>query len=53
VILRNHQTIAASFEAQTGKPKATGFETKQGETVAIGFEAKPGKTVLVVLSPNH
>jgi hypothetical protein len=35
----NHQTIAAGFEAQTKKPKATGFEAKLGEMVDIGFEA--------------
>jgi hypothetical protein len=47
------QTVATSFEAQTGKPKATNFEAKLGETIATGFEAKPGETVPVVLRPNH
>jgi hypothetical protein len=49
----NHQTVDASFEAQTGKPKAIGFAAKQGETVATNFEAKSGLTVPVVLRPNH
>jgi hypothetical protein len=37
----NHQTIVADFEAQTGKPVATGFEAKPEETVNLGFEVKP------------
>jgi hypothetical protein len=49
----NHQIVATSFEAQTGKPEATSFEAKLEETVATGFEAKSGETVPVVLRPNH
>jgi hypothetical protein len=55
----NHQTRAAGFEAQTGKPSttlvlrlkpgetvATSFEAKLEKTVAAGFEAKPLETVV-------
>jgi hypothetical protein len=61
----NHQTVAAGFEAQTGKPSttlvlmlnqetvATGFEAKPEKTITTGFEAKLEKTVPVVLRPNH
>jgi hypothetical protein len=49
----NHQTVVASFEAQTGKLEATDFESKPGETVTTGFEAKSGEIVPVVLRPNH
>jgi hypothetical protein len=37
----NHQTVAAGFKAQTGKPEVTGFEAKLRETVNLGFEAQP------------
>jgi hypothetical protein len=36
----NHQTVAVSFESQTGKPSTTGFQAKAGETIAIGFDVK-------------
>jgi hypothetical protein len=61
----NHQTVAAGFEAQTGKPSstlvlrlnqetvATGFEDKPEKTIVTSFEAKPEKTIPVVLIPNH
>jgi hypothetical protein len=49
----NHQTVAADFEAQTGKPSNTSFDAKLGETVITSFETKPGETVSVVLRPNH
>jgi hypothetical protein len=50
---KNHQTIAASFEAQIGKPSTTLISRLNQETVTTGFEAKPEKTVPVVLRPNH
>jgi hypothetical protein len=37
---QNHQTVAASFEAQAGKLEATDFEAKLKETVDLGFGAK-------------
>jgi hypothetical protein len=37
----NHQTVAADFKAQIGKPEAIGFEVKPGETIDLGFEAQP------------
>jgi hypothetical protein len=41
----NHQTIAAGFEAQTGKPAIIRFKAKPVEIVAVGFDAKPGEIV--------
>ncbi len=49
----NHQTRAADFEAQTGKPSTTLVLRLNQEIVTTGFEAKSEKTVLVLLSPNH
>jgi hypothetical protein len=49
----NHQIVAASFEAQIGKPFTAGFEAKTGEILATSFEAKPRETVPVILRPNH
>jgi hypothetical protein len=49
----NHQTVAADFEAQTGKPKSTSFEAKPEKTITTDFKAKPEKIVTVVLRPNH
>jgi hypothetical protein len=47
----NHQSISASFRAQT--EKSTGFEAKLEKTLTTGFKVKPEKTVWVVLRSNH
>jgi hypothetical protein len=49
----NHQTVAAGFEAQTGKPSTTLVLSLNQEIITTGFEAKPEKPIRVVLRPNH
>jgi hypothetical protein len=51
--VKNHQTVAAGFEAQIGKPSSNLVSRLNQETFTTGFEAKPEKTVPVVLRPNH